>query len=304
MTGPPVPFSSLPYNKSIPNTKLNAWGVYGDKDEKGFLNRQTDEIVKAAAASEIKTGARISLNLPLDFQKSKPLFDRQAFHKNVYQKGTRVVNDDVWTFNTQSSSQWDGFRHFAYQKAERFYNNVSMDDIHKNANGKGENFLGIQNFQDQGIVGRGVLVDFDRWRATQKDNKEVQDFQCFRADGIKLEWIKQILKEQRTEVRFGDILFLRSGYTKTYYALSEKDVDEIRKSSPPPLCGMDQSIEGLEWIWNNFSAVAGDHPAFERYVFFPLVLMSPVQFLFLVSFQLRPSPAYPLCRVQRRLQVV
>lgn len=58
MAGPPVPFSELPLNKKVPDTKLNAWGLYGDNDEKGFLNRQTDELVKQAADSEIKTGTR------------------------------------------------------------------------------------------------------------------------------------------------------------------------------------------------------------------------------------------------------
>ncbi len=58
MAGPPVPFSELPLNKEFPDAKLNAWGVYGPNDEKGFLNRQTDEIVKKAADSEIKTGTR------------------------------------------------------------------------------------------------------------------------------------------------------------------------------------------------------------------------------------------------------
>lgn len=66
--GPPVPFSALPLSRTHEATKLNAWGAYGDKDEKGFLNRQTDEIVAAAAASEIKTGTRVSLNAALDFQ--------------------------------------------------------------------------------------------------------------------------------------------------------------------------------------------------------------------------------------------
>jgi len=55
---------------------------------------------------------------------------RQLFHKNVYQKPPRIVNDDVWTFNSQSSSQWDGLRHFGYQKEKVFYNGVTLDDIH------------------------------------------------------------------------------------------------------------------------------------------------------------------------------
>ena len=61
MAGPPVPFSQLPLNKDVPDTKLNAWGAYGKDDEKGFLNRQTDEIVKKAADSEIRTGKRYVL---------------------------------------------------------------------------------------------------------------------------------------------------------------------------------------------------------------------------------------------------
>lgn len=63
-----MPFSSLPLSKTHEAAKLNAWGAYGDKDERGFLNRQTDAIVAAAAASEIKTGTRVSLNAALDFQ--------------------------------------------------------------------------------------------------------------------------------------------------------------------------------------------------------------------------------------------
>lgn len=66
-SGPPVPFSALPLSKTHDSTKLNAWGAYGEEDERGFLNRQTDEVV-AAAASEIKTGIRVSLNAALDFQ--------------------------------------------------------------------------------------------------------------------------------------------------------------------------------------------------------------------------------------------
>jgi len=42
----------------------NAWGLYGANDQLGTLNRLTNSIV-TAAAKEIKTGTRISLNWPL-----------------------------------------------------------------------------------------------------------------------------------------------------------------------------------------------------------------------------------------------
>lgn len=50
------PFESLPLRKGDP--PYSAWGLYGDNDELGTLNRQTDEIIAAAAKSEIKTGKR------------------------------------------------------------------------------------------------------------------------------------------------------------------------------------------------------------------------------------------------------
>ena len=52
------PFDSLPLRKGDP--PYSAWGLYGDDDELGTLNRLTDERVLAAARSEIRTGARYS----------------------------------------------------------------------------------------------------------------------------------------------------------------------------------------------------------------------------------------------------
>lgn len=67
---PPVPgikvnangvpdFDDLPLRKTDP--PYSAWGLYGDKDELGFLNRLTAERVASAANNEIKTGQRLVL---------------------------------------------------------------------------------------------------------------------------------------------------------------------------------------------------------------------------------------------------
>ncbi|KAK5957030.1 hypothetical protein OHC33_001399 [Knufia fluminis] len=266
--GPPVPFSSLPLSKTHEAAKLNAWGAYGDKDERGFLNRQTDAIVAAAAASEIKTGTRVSLNAALDFQGDRPLFGRQVFEKNVYQKPPRIVHDDTWHFNTQSSSQWDGLRHFGYQQAQRFYNDTTLEDIAGTTErAKSQpNILGVQNLEKHGIVGRGVLIDFARWReGPGKDVPGVSDFKTFERTPIKLEWLKEILKWQGTELKFGDILIIRSGYMPSYYALTDLEVTTLQNMHPPSLGGVEQSEELLKWIWENFSCVAADHPSFEMW---------------------------------------
>lgn len=62
----------------------------------------------------------IVYSLPLDLI-DPPFLGRTAFEKKIINKAPRVINDDVISFNTQSSSQWDSFRHFAFQKEGQFY---------------------------------------------------------------------------------------------------------------------------------------------------------------------------------------
>lgn len=274
-SGPPVPFDSLPLSKSPTSARLNAWGAYGPDDELGFLNRQTPSTIAAAAASEIRTGVRIPLDAPLDFQGKKPLFGRQVFSKDVYQKAPRIVHDDTWSFNTQSSTQWDGLRHFGYQAAQRFYNDTTVQDI-AGTTDKGHakpNVLGIQNAVEHGgIMGRAILVDFRRW-IDEGPGKDVVGaaggFESFRTTGIKLEWLLETLKWQdNTTPRFGDVLIVRSGWFKSYYDLlksNPEELDRIANTHPPNLGGVEQSDDVLRWIWENFSAVAADHPSFERW---------------------------------------
>lgn len=101
-------FSSLPLKKDGP--RGNAWDLYGPKDELGMLNRLTPSTT-LSATKEIVHGIRVATDWPLNALKT-PCFDRQPFHQHIKHKEPRTVNDDILTFNTQSSSQWDGFRHF------------------------------------------------------------------------------------------------------------------------------------------------------------------------------------------------
>ena len=119
-------FSSLPLDPSGP--RGNAWGLYPltpsssstsspptttttvPKDQLGCLNLLTPQTT-LAAAKEIQHGIRICT----DWQLTRPkyaCFGRRKFEHRIVNKGPRVVNDDVVEMNTQSGSQWDGFRHF------------------------------------------------------------------------------------------------------------------------------------------------------------------------------------------------
>lgn len=134
MDGRKLPsFDELPLDASGPPG--NAWGLWGADDEIGMLNLITPETVTAAAA-EIREGIRISLDWPLD-KPAFPTFGRQRFEHKVLNKAPMTMNDDCLTLNTQSSTQWDGFRHYGFQKTKQFYKG------HVQADFEGSRTLGI-----------------------------------------------------------------------------------------------------------------------------------------------------------------
>jgi len=102
------PFETLPLQKDGPPG--NAWGLFGENDKLGTLNRLTQRNT-VEAAKEIQEGLRISTDWTL-LGPEFPSFRRQPFRHHVHQMLPRCVNDDILTFNTQSSTQWDGFRHY------------------------------------------------------------------------------------------------------------------------------------------------------------------------------------------------
>ncbi|KAI0540165.1 hypothetical protein GGR58DRAFT_173732 [Xylaria digitata] len=259
-------FDALPLREGDP--RRAAWGLYGDTDELGFLNRLTDERVAAAAREEIKSGKRISLNWPLDAQThGKTFFQRAALHRELINKAPRIINDDVWTFNSQVSTQWDGLRHFGYQDVQKFYNGVEQGDIHHvNAEtGERSTVLGIQAWAEQGIVGRGVLVDWHGWRASPEGQAQskVKDYNSFETVSIPLEDLEACLRAQGTELKFGDILFIRSGFMASLATKTQDELSTYRGVVPHHFGGVEQSEDMLRWIWDHFAAVAGDQPSFE-----------------------------------------
>jgi hypothetical protein len=106
------PFESLPLKPDGPPG--NAWGLFGEDDELGMLNLLTPEVVKAAA-TEIQSGTRFALDWPLN-KPSFPTGGRSQFGHQIEHHdgsdGLTVMNDDKVNFNTQSGTQWDGFRHY------------------------------------------------------------------------------------------------------------------------------------------------------------------------------------------------
>lgn len=103
-----VPFDALPFDPKGP--RGNAWGRFGPKDELGTLNFLTPEVI-VEAAREIRTGVRISLDWPLSMP-SYPSFNRDPFKQQIILRHPNCIYDDILSFNSQGSTQWDGFRHY------------------------------------------------------------------------------------------------------------------------------------------------------------------------------------------------
>lgn len=78
--------------------------------------------------------------------------------------------------------------------------------------------------------------------------------------------LQEVAASQNTTFRPGDILFVRTAWTKAYEKLSHEECQQLASRIPPPLIGVESSEATLRWIWEQgFSAVAGDMPSFEAW---------------------------------------
>ncbi|KAJ9608102.1 hypothetical protein H2200_007090 [Cladophialophora chaetospira] len=249
------PFSALPLREGDP--PRSAWGRWGDNDQKGTLNYLTAAKVQSSAQSEILTGRRVGLNLPLDLI-DPPLLGRKAFEKTIVNKAPKVINDDVITFNTQSSSQWDSFRHFAYQKEGQFYGGVTQDQIHGSSGADySDGVNGLDAWAEEAIAGRGVLVDYLAYA-----ERNGMNYEKTKSHQITVEAVEKILQATGTKCEVGDILFLRTGFVRGYLDLDQPQREALKSERRWP--GLVQSKATAEWLWEKqFAAVAADNPAFE-----------------------------------------
>ncbi|GJN71364.1 cyclase protein [Purpureocillium lilacinum] len=247
------PFDALPLRKDGP--RGNAWGLFGPDDQCGMLNLLTPEVVRAAA-SEITDGTRVPTDWPLNSM-AQPCFGRRPFSHTLKEKAPRIVNDDELTFNTQSSSQWDGFRHFGFQREKVFFNGKTQHELSTTT------VNGIQAWVNKGgIVGRGVLLDYAAWADAQGIPIE-----AFSPASIPVSTLKQVATSQGIAAfRPGDILFLRTGWNRAYRALDDAARQALADHKVPPAIGVESSEATLRWLWDeSFAAVAGDQPSMEAW---------------------------------------
>ncbi|KAF2872623.1 hypothetical protein BDV95DRAFT_628226 [Massariosphaeria phaeospora] len=256
-----------PYD-SLPDPERVWLGTPGSREEGlGKLAILTPDIVAKAASSEIRTGRRVTLNWDLRKLENAGLGRQPCEHKIVPLLGG-VAYDDVYTFNPQQSSQWDGLRHFSQPKKGTdgknvedrvFYGGTTAAEI---LDREHSDRIGLQHWAKEGIAGRGVLLDYASWA----EKKGIQ-YSTFTTHEIRLSDLEEIAKECNITFQKGDVLFVRIGMTKEWDSkMTTAQKEAYGASTNPQHAGVEASEAVLRWIWDSgFSAVAGDAISWEVY---------------------------------------
>ncbi|KAI1761507.1 hypothetical protein GGR53DRAFT_505391 [Hypoxylon sp. FL1150] len=249
----------------------SAW-IWGNDDELGRLNLQTPDRIKKALEA-VSSGETIALGLPFD-RPVPPCYEREAFKLRITPEGRSHTYDDTYEMNPQSTSQWDGFRHFSHVPSGYFYNGTVPSDISSPSTATK---CGIQAWATRGIAGRGLLLDYGRYAEANNikplfyDNYKISYFDLVNV--AKMQGIDLKPEGQGGDICIGDILLIRSGFLKNANSLTDEQraAHHLQPHRFGPhdgqrYIGVEQSEEMLDFLHDSyFSAVAGDHPAFEAW---------------------------------------
>ena len=230
----------------------SAWGLFGENDHIGTINLLSRETA-LRGCSLVRRGQVFNLDYQLNaFRPPTSPFRKELEHTVVTRYDGHVLDDFVNNFFLQGSSQIDGLRHHSH-RPHGFYNNVPAESIRA-----GSQALGVQHVAQKGIVGRGVLLDVERFLAGKGKSLDLWE-----PTAISLEDLKETARSQGVTFETGDILLMHTGWARRYLEEltpgEQAGLIEERK-----FCGVEQSREMLAWIWDHhFSVVASDTAAVE-----------------------------------------
>lgn len=234
-------YEQLPVQAGLP--RGSSWGVWPD-DRLGCLNLLGREQARRGASC-VRTGASFGLNLELELP-SPPLFGRPAMTHEVHQRPGGLTADDTVAGNTQSSSQWDGFRHVRHPR-------------HGAYGGLPEAEHGVNFWSRRGIVGRGVLADVAAWRASV--GRPVQPDS---GAPITVDDLLATLRWQSVAVETGDILLVRTGWLAWYRGLDE--AGRTAYAANIVATGLEPSERTAAALWDlHISCLGADNPAIETW---------------------------------------
>jgi Putative cyclase len=254
------------------------WGDFGEEDQNGRLNLITPEKIKTAA-TEIQTGERFCLSLPLDLPggnllnagrfppELQPTLRGENENSNYRVSSAApqfydVISDDAVFLHTQYSTQWDGLSHVGQEFdadgdgiAEPVYYNGYRADEHVGKFGKNGTMyakaLGIETMAEKGVQGRGVMIDL----AGTYGRKAVS---------VGYDGLMQVMEKDGVEVGEGDMVCLHTEFAQMVLEMNGVPDKDILHNSCATLNGRDSRL--LNWITDTgLSVLIADNYAVETY---------------------------------------
>ncbi|GAC1608912.1 MAG: cyclase family protein [Mycobacteriales bacterium] len=229
----------------------HSWDVFGPDDELGTLNLLDDATVLAALRAAV-TGERVGLTLTMS-EIDPPLYGREPLRHTLLQMDRNTWDDRLDAFYPQASSQWDGLRHVRCRELG-FYGGVLDSPPEQGSR------LGVDHWAERGIVGRGVLLDIDRFL-----RESDVDYDAMTEVSVGADLLRRVAAFQQVEVRRGDVLCLRFGWVAGYRSLDHAQrLDYAAIPGSPPYAGLaaDSGLAAVLWDWQ-VAAIACDNPAAE-----------------------------------------
>jgi kynurenine formamidase len=235
-----------------------SWGLFPDPT-RGTPSFITPEAV-LEARNCIRTGTAVGLDYPADAFDPGMSLKRGAPRHTIYSSHPAHRDDYLDGYYLQGSTQIDGLRHRRADDAG-FYNGTPDERITE-----GTADLGIQEWAENPIVGRGVLLDLEGCRAGQGAPMDHAA-----GEPLGLDLIEAAIEAQSVSLRQGDILMLHTGWCEWFLTLAPEEKQRIRDSRQ--VTGVAQSEDFVAWAWDHrLSLLAADNFAFEC---LPAVSSSP-----------------------------
>lgn len=236
---PATPYRKLPEVDGV----RYCWGAWGTGDVFGCLNR-LDAAAVLRGRECVTRGVAFSLNWDMKLPEP-PLFRRPGMrHEVTVSANGSSLNDVISEWNTQASSQWDGFRHVTWAGHGQY----GGHDLHS-----------VHHWAQRGIAGRCVLADVARWRAAQG-----RPVDYARPDPVTADELQVTLADAGITVQPGDILLIRLGWIEWYAGANDaaRAAMTTHEALVSPGISAQEEMAELFWDWQ-LAAVAADNPALE-----------------------------------------
>ena len=201
--------------------EVSNWARWDEASPRGTLNHLTPARI-VAAAGLVRAGITVSLALPLDTQR-RPDNPSPAEHRMTQlttdgSGAVRFVKDYVGVdFHNDGQSHLDALCHVSF-KGTLF---GGAPDTSTGADGA--TVGDVETLRD-GIVGRGVLVDIPRLRATDWVEP---------GDVVRPEELIAAGRSQGVGIGPGDVLFVRTGHTRRLDELGSWDTTRHKAGLHP-----------------------------------------------------------------------